>query len=256
MLIDYISNLECAKGTCEKFKERILALFFEKGQVQESSMARFVWTRPYQKHFMPIRACVELCRILKPQSLADFEPSFFKAAADLENPHETKNLKDFDLSVRIVTLGFEIIAGEALFFCSAFDEEEKRRLNEAIHNFLEGCNYSCVAMSVSAVESRLLRLMCLTSPESEQELESKTLGQLIYEYIQNKDKYKNVVPEKHEPLLQLCNTYRTLSVHPKKQVIKGTIAGSILNLSIEFLIDQDTKPDVVEAHLIADERNK
>jgi len=49
-----------------------------------------------------------------------------------------------------------------------------------------------------------------------------------------------------EPLLQLCNTYRTFSVHPKKLKIKPTLAGSILNLSIEFLTDQDTKLEAVK----------
>ena len=153
----------------------------------------------------------------------------------------------------MVKLGFRITSNELSAICSAFDDEEKERMNEAIHDYFEGCNYSCVAMSVSAAESRLLKLMCLASPDSKVELEKKTLGQLIYEYVTNKDNYKNVVPEKHEPLLQLCNTYRTFSVHPKKQRITGRLATSILNLAIEFLTDQDTRPKVVEAQLIASE---
>ena len=188
--------------------------------------------------------------------IKDFEHEFYEAASDLEDPLKTKDLNDFNHFLEGLRIGFSKISEEVACICSSFDSEEKERMNEAIHTFREGCNYSCVAMSVSAAESRLLKLMCLARPDSERELEKKTLGQLIYEYVNNKDSYKNVVPEKHEPLLQLCNTYRTFSVHPKKQKITSRLATSILNLAIEFLTDQDTKPEVVKAQLIASGEDK
>lgn len=255
MFMDYISNLENVLSLCDNFEKSIKTIFFNEGQAEESSRPDFVWSRVYRERLEPIKACVELCQILKLR-LPDFEYEFYDAASSLEKPLDTRNLKDFKLHLKAMRLGFKIVSKEVSAFCSAFDKEEKERVNEAIHTLREGCNYSCVAMSVSAVESRLLKLMCIVSPESERELEKKTLGQLIYEYVNNKDNYKNVVPEKHEPLLQLCNTYRTFSVHPKKQKITGRLASSIFHLSMEFLTDQDTKPEVAKAQLITSEEDE
>lgn len=251
MLIDYISNLERAAKLCEEFENDVEYLFFNKGKEKESSIANFCWSEPYRRRFSPIKACVQLCQILKLECLTDWESVFLDKVSELELVSRTRKLEDFKFNLEGIKLGLEKAQNDILAFCSAFDEEEKRRMNEAIHDYLEGCNYSCVAMSVSAAESRLLKLMCLANPDSKRELEQKTLGQLIFEYDANKEKYRNVVPKKHEPLLDLCNTYRTFSVHPKKQKIKPMIASSILNLTIEFLTDQDTKPEVVQAQLIA-----
>lgn len=250
MFMDYISSLENGPSLCDTFEQSIQTIFFNKGQAEKSSDPDFVSSRVYRSYFEPIKACVELCQILKLQ-FQNFEYEFYNSASSLEKPENTRNLKKLGLNLRAVRLGFKIVGKEVSAFCSAFDEEEKERVNEAIHTFREGCNYSCVAMSVCAVESRLIKLMSLVSPQSEQELEKKTLGQLIFEYDTNKEKYKNVVPKKHEPLLDLCNVYRTFSVHPKKQKIKPTLASSILTLTIEFLTDQDTKPEIVKAQLIA-----
>lgn len=250
MLIDYISSLKDGLSLCDSFENGIKTIFFNEGRVEESSDPDFVSSRVYRSYLEPIKACVNLCQILKLQ-FQNFEYEFYSSASSLERPEDTRNLKELTLNLRAVRLGFKIVSKEVSAFCSAFDEEEKERMNEAIHDYLQGCNYSCVAMSVSAVESRLLKLMCLASPDSKRELEQKTLGQLIFEYDTNKGKYQNVVPKKHEPLLDLCNTYRTFSVHPKKQKIKPTLAGSILNLTIEFLTDQDTKPEVIQAQLTA-----
>jgi len=119
---------------------------------------------------------------------------------------------------------------------SLLDPAEKERFNEAIHCFLEGCYYSTVAMSVSAIEFRLLNLMKSVNPDPQ--LEELTLGQLIREYLDNKGKYKNIMPKKHESLLTLCNTYRVFSVHPKKEEIGKRIATSVLNLTFDFLLDE------------------
>lgn len=256
MFIDYLSHFEHAEELCDEFEKRVEYVYFDKGRKKASSTSNFCWSDYYRELLSPIKACVQLYRIIRPESFRDKEAFFLEEAAELEDSEKVQNLEDFKSCLKAVRLGFQIMRNDIATFCSAFEEEEKERMNEAIHNHLEGCNYSCVAMSVSAAESRLLKLMCFASPESERELEKKTLGQLIYEYVSNKDNYKNVVPEKHEPLLQLCNVYRTFSVHPKKHKIKGPIASSILNLSIEFLTDQDTKLEVVKAQLIASGEDK
>lgn len=249
MLIDYISSMKNIISLCDQFRDRVLDIFFSQGQVEESIEPDFISARMYKNCFEPIKGCVELCRILKPH-LPLFEYEFYDSASSLEKPRDTRNLNDFMHYIEGVRLGFSFASKELEVFSSSFSNEEKERMNEAIHTFIERCYYSSVAMSVSATESRLLKLMCLTSPALEQqELKKNTLGQLIREYVDNRDKYKNVVPKRHEPLLQLCNTYRIFSVHPKKQQIKSGEANSILNLAIEFLTDNDTKPEAVKVRI-------
>ena len=94
--------------------------------------------------------------------------------------------------------------------------------------------------------------MSIANPDAIPKLEDMTLGQLITEYIQNKEAYKYIVPKKHKALLELCNTYRIFSVHPKKEDISPGIASSILNLSLVFLTDDNTVPETVKSKLTAD----
>jgi len=251
MFIDYLKHFGNAVEVCDDFKSKILALYFDGGKKQQSSIENFVWVEGYRNYFIPLKACIQLYGILQFQSLGELQNAFYKAASGLENHKVIQTLRDFNLALNVVRACFNMAEGEMQAFCSAFDAEEKQRINEAIHNYLEECCYSSVAMSVSAVESRLLKLMCIVRPNSKQELERKTLGQLLTEYAENKEKYEEIVPEKHEPLLQLCNTYRIFSVHPKKHRIKPTIASSILNLAIEFLTDENTKPETIKAQLVA-----
>lgn len=122
---------------------------------------------------------------------------------------------------------------------SLLEDEEKKRLNEAFNCYVQELNYSAIVMSVSAIENKLFSLMMLKC--CDKKLEDLTLGQLIREYTDHKEKYSNIIPEKHEPLLTYCNTYRVFSVHPKKERITRAIATSILCMSCSFLFDEDLK---------------
>lgn len=79
-----------------------------------------------------------------------------------------------------------------------------------------------------------------------EQFEKATLGQLIQvfdknEYTDNKyDKIKQLMPDRHRPLVQLLNQYRILSAHHKEVKVTPQIAESILNLSFAFLIDPET----------------
>lgn len=256
MFIDYLSCFKNALKESEDFKKHIITVYFNEGRKKEYPVSHFCFSPTYQKYFMPIKKCVELSRILKIPSFERYDSDLYEIMLDLEDAQEVKDLENFILTVDVLIAEFGVAKNEIDAFCSAFDVEEKERINEAIHNHLEGCNYSCVAMSVSAIESRLLKLMRLACPDSEQELEKKTLGQLIVEYIDNKSKYKDIVPREHENLLGLCNTYRTFSVHPKKRKIKATTASAIFQLAIDFLTDPNTKPEIIEAGLTASEEVK
>ena len=94
---------------------------------------------------------------------------------------------------------FEQAKAELQSKISLLDEEEKERLNEAFNCYVQELNYSAIVMSVSAIENRLFSLMNARSHDKK--LEDLTLGQLIWEYSHNKEKYDNIIPEKHEPLL-------------------------------------------------------
>lgn len=252
MATDHLSNLLKAPDLCLGFQRFVANVFFQKGIGKVPIMPNFCWAMPYQEQFRPIKSCIKLCEILRLPSCGSSGSVFYRAASSLENPREITNWGSFMTSMNVVRSTFVTARDEILAFCSSFDEVEKERMNEAIHCYFEDCNYACVAMSVSATESRLLKIMCLASPESKKALEEKTLGELIKEYLNNKTKYKSLVPKKHEHLLQLCNTYRIFSVHPKEEKIDPSQASLILNLTILFLTDQNTKLEAIKAKLSAE----
>jgi hypothetical protein len=252
MIIDYISNFGNAVQLCEDFEKTVTNIFFSKGAEKESQQD-FCVDSYYREILWPIKACAELFRILCPHYLQEHEPFFIEELQSLEDYDDINELSEFRSRVRMIKMPFKAAEGEMRALSSAFDSEEAHRMNEAIHNHFEGCMYSCVAMSVSATESRLLKLMSLANPKFKQELGKKTLGQLIFEYSQNEEKYSSVVPHKHKPLLDLCNTYRTFSVHPQKGRLKRPVVNSIFYLSLEFLTDRDTRPEVVQAQVIVEE---
>ena len=240
MIIDYLSTLNNIGYECDIFQKTIETIYFDEGKEKVCSLSNVTQYRVYRLYYSTIYACIELSRFLK-LNIKNFDNEFFQSASSLDSNKENGVLDKFRFNVESLKLGFKMLRNQISVFCQAFDDEERERINEAIHSYFENCYYSTVVMSVSAIEYRLLKLMCIIFPDLKSNLEKMTLGQLVYEYSKNKDKYKNIVPEKHEPLLNLCNTYRTFSVHPKKQRITPQVANSILNLSIEFLTDRDTK---------------
>ncbi len=243
MIIDYFTALNNIDEIVNDFQNSIEYVFFNEGKDKKCNITNITRDMVYREYYRETSACVELLRFLNYQ-IKSSKHDFFAAASSLDSNLENNEIDTFKLNVRSLQLGFKRMRGNISTTCEALDIEEKERLNEAIHCYLENCYFSSIAMSVSAVESRLLKLMINVSPESKVEIEKNTLGQLIYEYSNNKAKYKNVVPEKHKALLDLCNTYRVFSVHPKKQKVTPQIATSVLSLSIEFLTDKDTRVEV------------
>lgn len=161
--------------------------------------------------------------------------------ARLDNLEWVRKRENVDNDTRRIEGIFGIFKSEINETVDYLSDFEKERLSEAIHNYLEGCYNSCVAMAVSSIEFKLLDILKSANPENASELEKFTLGELIKEYLENKKKYKNIIPKKHESLLNLCNTYRIFSVHPKEEKISSNIAESILNLTFVFLLDKTLK---------------
>jgi len=242
--LDYLETLQKIDNECANFYDWVARAFFQEGKSKTCTVPDFYEREDYVQRLKPIEACMHICKTLNLQVFGTTDNrAFEESLTSLRNNPDIEELEGFRLAINMVRGYFAIVRDSIMVFCASFDEEERLRINEAVHNYLERCNYSCIAMSVSAVESRLLRLMCTANPAAEEELSKGTLGRLITEYVSDKGKYRNVVPKRHETLLQLCNTYRVFSVHPKRHRISHQVTTSIFNLSLEFLTDPNTKVD-------------
>ena len=235
----YLSDMKNMKNICDDFKKEILDGYFESGQSKDASNKRYFYTPLFRQLFNPIKRVIDASVFFNIEVIETNRDILKDEVHMLEN--RALSVDIFEKYVSDIKSVFSGAKGKIEYLHSILDETEINRINEAIHDFLERCYYSSVTMSVCAVESRLLNLMLSVRPEEERKLNSMTLGQLIREYISNKEQYKNRIPKKHEPLLDLCNTYRIFSVHPKGEEINNGVARAILNFSIEFLTDMETR---------------
>lgn len=238
---DYIQNLLKFEELCENLLIIVRETYYKKdGSVKHD----FFWYYPsYLQHLSPIKNSIVISDFLGIEYLERGKETTLSWVRDLGEAFNLLTFLDFKKALNEVKR-LSWAKKEIKKAVSLLDSEEIDRLNEALHCFLEGCYYSSIAMSVSAIESRLFSLMMSKCPNSK--LEEFTLGQLIREYLDNKQKYGNVIPKKHEPLLNHCNTYRIFSVHPKKEKINKPVASSILNMTFLFLLDKKLKREIKE----------
>lgn len=166
---------------------------------------------------------------------------------ELKNPQLVKTYDRFEVLLSYAREFISTLEPGIRKKLSGLTCEECERLDEALVTYSNYCFYSSIIMAVSAVEFRLHYMVKNTDKKlySEQ-FEKATLGQLIQVfdkngYTDNKyDKIKQLMPDRHRPLVQLLNQYRILSAHPKEVKVTPQIAESILNLSFAFLIDPET----------------
>lgn len=243
---DYLQDLLEFKRLCQDLRELVRTTFYKKdGSLKEEGRYGFFCFYPnYTQKFLPIKRMTDICDLLGIEYFEKWKPALDRWINCLEDPHYLVTFDDFNESLKVLENTLEGLKDEIAEIVSLLDDREIDRLNEALHCFLEGCYYASVAMSVSAIEFRLFSLMNSVCPNPE--LEELTLGQLIGEYLDNKQRYSNVIPKKHEPLLQHCNTYRIFSVHPKKEKINKPVASSILNMTFLFLLDKKLKREIKE----------
>lgn len=235
----YLFDMKNMEQLCDTFEEAILNRFFEESESEAPSYKHYSYTPIFQQRFNPIEHVIDVSSLFGIETI-EINKEFLKGKVYvLGNSLPARDI--FRQYVSDIKSVFRDAKEEIKHLYLMFDETEMNRINEAIHNFLEGCYYSSVAMSVCAIESRLLKLMSNVKREELERLEKMTLGQLIREYSDNKGRYNNLIPKKHEPLLDLCNIYRIFSVHPKKEEITKGVASAILNLSIVFLTDEETQ---------------
>jgi hypothetical protein len=228
---------------CEGFKQKVIEAAFTNPKtnktVPNASEYLYCWTPLYQSYWETISGVIEICELLGIRQLENKREDLVQFSNCLNSPESINSRSSFECYVDFIKEVFQNVKKEVTDKLNLLDEEEAFRLNEAFNCYVEGCNYSTVAMAVSAIEFRLLNLMQSAKPNPQ--LENYTLGQLIDEYLQNEAEYNNVIPKRHEHLLNLCNTYRIFSVHPKKEKITRAIATSIVNLTFAFLLDKELK---------------
>ncbi|MFX1563783.1 MAG: hypothetical protein ACFFDP_10825 [Promethearchaeota archaeon] len=125
------------------------------------------------------------------------------------------------------------------------DEEITARLNEAFHALCEHCYYSTIINCGVALESRLLLILRRRNTKYLQTIDRNlrfTFGQLINTYLQHPHRFHNCIPHRHQKLLELVNSYRTISAHPKGILVDVNTADAVFNLTMKFLIDDDCQP--------------
>jgi len=251
-LRDYLYYFSRMLELCDELKKDTLEVFFKRQppigsayHVTAISPSEvyywFSYTPRYRHGFEPIKRIIEICDVLGIKDLETNKSLLTDWVKELETLETASQRDRFILNIDSLKEVFDKVKEEIKAKISLLNSTEIERLNEAIHSYFEECYCSTVAMSVCAIEFRLLSLMKTVRPDREKELNQLTLGQLIREYLRNKDEYRNIVPERHESLLNLCNRYRISAVHPKGEEITKRVSSSILNLSFEFLLDEALK---------------
>lgn len=242
-MIGYLQMLLLIEKFCEEFKSEIIRFQFtdtkSHKKLLKPSLAEYCWVPRYQELWQILRDIVDICDMLGVADLERQRPILLERVIYLSRPEMISTREHFEAHLDHIKNTFKHAQKEIVDKLQLLTGEEADRLNEALNCHLIGCNYASVAMSVSTIEFRLLNLMQSVKPNPE--LEQYTLGKLIDEYLKNKRAYKNIIPKKHEPLLNLCNTYRIFSVHPKKEEITRAIATSIINMTFTFLLDKEMK---------------
>lgn len=228
---------------CENFKSLVIRIDFTDPKSNEILLEplfdSYCWAPRYQEHWRILQGIVDICDLFGLELLEERKPIMMERVMFLCTPALITRRTDFEAHLDYIKNVFKDVQEEIRDKLQLLDVEEVNRLNEALNCYIQGCNYAAIAIAVSAIEFRLLNLMQLV--KSNPDLEKYTLGELINEYLQNKKEYKNIIPKKHEPLLNLCNIYRIFSVHPKKEKITRAIATSIINMTFAFLLDKKMK---------------
>jgi hypothetical protein len=226
----------------DDFKSDTLTVFFKKTE-RKSGKFYSVFPR-YVHYWQHLQNITGICDILGIETLQENKENLLYFLNLLRNTQLTQSEEFFKYRVDEVKRYFQEAEMEIEEKINLLEEEEWFRLNEALNCYLEELNYSAVVMSVSAVESRLYSLMVSKNPNEEAKLEKLTLGQLIREYVENKQQYGSVVLKKHLPLLNYCNVYRIFSAHPKKEKVTRANATAVMSMTFSFLFDKEQKAKI------------
>ncbi|NYT01076.1 MAG: hypothetical protein GKB99_05080 [Methanocellales archaeon] len=234
--ITYIDSLKHIGELCDKLKEDTVRNYYL--EQDSTSNPDFCHYPHYRQRFDLIKRISEICDLFGVKNLEENKNKLMGCIRRLNDTRYLAKRKEFEDNINSVKNIFQDSEKEINEKLSFLSRIETKRLDEAIHCYFEGCNNSTVAMAISAIESRLLYLMKSAQPK-EKKLDEMTLGTSISEYLDNKDKYSNVIPKRHEPLLELSNTYEIFSVHPKKETVARITTTTVLSSTLEFLLDSE-----------------
>lgn len=163
----------------------------------------------------------------------------------LRNPETLHSFDDFKGYIDNIIFIIERDKPKISSYFSQLTCEECIRMDEALTCYMNHSYLASTVLTVSAVEARLHNIFSKKSSKFyKQNFEKATLGQLIQVFDDNKYldkhylKYKKILPPEYKPLLEILNTYRVFSAHPKGKRIEAHIAESILKLALSFLVDE------------------
>ena len=237
--INYIESLRRIGDLCDRLKEDTVKNYYS--DQDSTSNTYFCYYPHYRQRFDLIKRISEICDMFGVKHLEENKNTLLGCIRKLNDPRYLAERKEFEGNIDSVKNIFQYSEKEINDKLSFLSPIETKRLDEAIHCYFEGCNTSTVAMAFSAIESRLLYLIKSAQPK-ETQLDEMTLGNSISEYLDNKEKYNDIIPKRHEPLLELSNTYEIFSVHPKKETIARAITITALSSTLDFLLD----PELIE----------
>lgn len=248
MIADYFTPLQDMPSHCSRFKDWVLKTFFttknQYGNPQRSDTpsaetwmynGHFCYHPDYQRYLETIKRCIQLCHVFGVAKLTAMQPNMLEHAYALGHPELVKTRKEFEIKVDAIGAAFASEGFPIAGMITQLHSQESERMLEAVHSLFEGCRFSAVAMAVSAIEFRLHDFMKQLTPEAE--LDKLTLGQLMGECLDEKKPYLNRLPDRHRPLLELCNKFRIFSVHPKTTILGQNEAISVINLAFSFILD-------------------
>jgi hypothetical protein len=236
----YLEVLSQIDSTCSDFKKKFVnELKIDRLGFPSELRGYFINSPAYQYYLRPLKGVIQIIDAFEIPHLDANTEYLQRIISNLENYVIIERKHGFEKEVNSLIDFFkkevmQIIKDRL----SVLKPEENKRLDEAIHCFLQNCYYSSIVMFVSAIESRLFLLMSSAYPDNKKKLETMPFGALIKEYMENKQKYKNIVPRRHETLLNHCNNMRILSAHPKSETMDKSVTKSILHMSFQFLLDK------------------
>ncbi len=232
---------------CTGLKEWVLKTFFtskaQYGQRTDTPSAEswmyhchYCYHPEYQRHLETIKRCIQICHVFGITKLSVKQPELLDHAYALGRPEVVKTRKDLETNIDAISAVFANEGFPIAGMITRLHATESERLLEAVHSLFEGCRFSAVAMAVSAIEFRLTDFMKQLTPDAK-DLDRLTLGSLIGECLDEQKPYSAKLPDRHRPLLELCNKFRIFSVHPKTTLIGQNEAISVINLAFSFILD-------------------
>jgi hypothetical protein len=176
--------------------------------------------------------------------LSRIDEAFNKLSFELER-YETQNMPkrgSFEKAMNAISSKYNGIKSANLERVKRLSEEESSRIDEAYHCLKERCYWSAVVNAAVGLESRLFEILKGKNKATLEGIKSNmrfTLGALADAYLNNKSDFGRCIPDRHEHLLKLVNSFRIVSAHPKQFEVDQVTADAVFNLVLKFLLDRE-----------------